>query len=238
MNQLLKVDLDRVVRNIPADVRQLIGAHGLILAGGFIREHIAGRNDVRDLDLFGASKERLKVAASMLHIKRGVDTTRLHESDFAYTVLSTARVPVQFIHNWTYTEPQALLDELDFTVCQAAIWKAPGGEWQSLCSERFYPDLAARRLVYTMPSREELAGGSIMRVRKMLARGYSIQADSFAGVIARLVGGIDERKLGGLIRDGRTEEQARHLVLKSLLHEVDPLLLVDGLEMAEEGAEE
>lgn len=234
MNRLLKIDLDRVVRNIPSDVRQLMTAHGLILAGGFIREHIAGRNDVRDLDLFGPSKERLRVAAQMLHIKRGVNDARLHESNFAYTLLTAGRVPVQFIHNWVYTEPQALLDELDFTVCQAAIWKLPGGEWDSLCSDRFYPDLAARRLVYTFPKRKELAGGSMMRVRKMLARGYNVQADSLAGVIARLMSGIDENKIGALITDGRSQEQARHLVLTSLLREVDPLLLVDSVEMADE----
>ena len=76
---------------------------------------------------------------------------------------------MQFIHRWKYDEPTKLLEELDFTVCQAAVWWA-NDSWQSLCSTSFYPDLAARRLVYTFPQREEESGGSMMRVRKFLGR--------------------------------------------------------------------
>lgn len=233
MNQLLATDLNRVVRNIPSDVRQMMAAHNLIVAGGFIRERIAG-NPVQDLDIFGPSKERLHVAARMLQIKRG-EGTRLHETEFAYTVLTPGRVPVQFIHNWAYAEPEQLLSELDFTVCQAALWKDLAGAWHSTCSDRFYADLAARRLVYTFPERKELAGGSMMRVRKLLARGYNIQADSLAGVVARLIGGIDAGKLSGLVGEGTTLEQARHMVLRGLLREVDPLVIVDNIELNEEG---
>ena len=49
-----------------------------------------------------------------------------------------------------------------------------GGEYVGLCNIRFYPDLAARRLVYTSPLRNEDAGGSILRVLKFYQRGYRI----------------------------------------------------------------
>src|SRR3546814_3611509 len=77
-----------------------------------------------------------------------------------------------------------------FTVCQAAVWRTPDGHWCSTCSDRFYVDLAARRLVYTSPVRDEEAGGSMLRVIKYVKRGYSIQVDSLGRVIDRIVSAV------------------------------------------------
>lgn len=239
MISLSATDLQLVVRRIPIDVRKLMQRERLFLAGGFIRESIAG-NKVHDLDIFGVSQQALKVSAQELYTKRlGVEaSTRWHETKYAFSVFCQPRSPVQFIHAWCYDDVEKLIEELDFTVCQAAVWyNRTGGEWESMASEGFYPDLAARRLVYTFPNRIEAAGGSLMRVRKFMARGYNIQAHSLAGVVARLVCGIDEGRLGGLLGCGYSIEQARHIVLKSLLHEVDPLLVVDAVEPRDEGEE-
>lgn len=240
LDQLTPGDLAMVVRRLPADLRKLMRQRVLFVAGGFIREVISG-GTVHDIDMFGESKDALESAMEELKVMRSpnrVEATSF-ETKFAYTLLCPPRAPVQFIHKWTYTDPKRLIAELDFTVCQAVVWhegdaEEGKGNWASGCSQMFYPDLAARRLRYTFPVRAEAAGGSLMRVRKFLSRGYNIQADSLAGVVARLVGGIKAEKLGGLMHEGRTEEQATHLVLKALLHEVDPLLVIDAVEPREE----
>lgn len=134
---------------------------------------------------------------------------------------------MQFIHRWKYDEPTKLLEELDFTVCQAAVWWA-NDSWQSLCSTSFYPDLAARRLVYTFPQREEESGGSMMRVRKFLGRGWRINADSLGGIMARVFMAV---RLGKL-HDASESEIAK--VITGLLREVDPLLIIDSSEFHEE----
>lgn len=240
LSQLTPGDIAMVVRRLPADLRKLMRQHTLFLAGGFIREVISG-GEVRDIDMFGENKDALESAMEELKLMRSpnrVEATSF-ETKFAYTLLCPPRAPVQFIHKWTYTDPKQLIAELDFTVCQAVVWHEGDGEegkgnWASWCSPMFYPDLAARRLRYTFPVRAEAAGGSLMRARKFLARGYNIQADSLAGVVARLVGGVNWGKLRGLQTEGVFEEQALHTVLKGLLHEVDPLLVIDAVEPREE----
>lgn len=231
MRPLTTTDLNLVTRRLPKDLRELMKGQVLFVAGGFIRECISG-GAVQDIDVFGVSQDQLQAAAESLAFNRGA-AARLHATQYAYSVFCPPRAPVQFIHKWCYCNPDQLLEELDFTVCQACIWWA-NGEWQSLCADDFYSDLAARRLVYTFPKRIEAAGGSLMRVRKFLARGWNIQVHSLAGVVARLIGGIKEERLGGLLGEGKTLEQARHTVLKALLHEVDPLLVVDAVEPRDE----
>lgn len=226
MATLTPTDLNFVVRRIPQDIRMLLKDLPLFLAGGFIRETIAG-GDVKDIDLFGDTKMSLQSTAHVLASKR---QTRPHETDNAITVLAPPRLPVQFITRWCFAKPEDVVASFDFTVCQAVVWyDRATHQWASLTGEQFYPDLAARRLVYTFPVREEEAGGSMMRVRKFLARGYNIQADSLGGVIARMAMKVRETDLP-LGRFDNDRERAFASVMSGLLREVDPLLVVDGLE--------
>lgn len=217
--ELTKEDLRFVVTRLPRDIRELAKDHGLFIGGGFIRETIAG-NKPNDVDLFGASKEVLGIAAKLIAEKR---EARLHKTDNAITVLTGNRMPVQFITRWLFDNADDLVASFDFTVCQAVIWFDKESElWKSAISDGFYSDLAARRLVYTYPVREEDAGGSMLRVRKFLQRGYSIQAPSLGGVIARIAGKVEWKRVA--------DERAAGRVIAGLLREVDPLTIVDGLE--------
>lgn len=220
--ELTKTDLELVVTRLPKDVRELMVTHtGLMVGGGFIRSTIAGER-VSDIDLFGPAKSLLRLAALSLSTSR---SGKLHSSDNAYTVLTQSRMPVQFITRWLFGSCEDLVKSFDFTVCQAAVAYVDCA-WKSCCCDAFYTDLAARRLVYTAPDRNEDAGGSMLRMRKFLSRGYNIQAPSMAGVIARLIGGINFDKV-------RTEKD-REVMIVSLLREVDPLIVVDGLDMVDE----
>ena len=234
MSTLSPTDLNFVLRRVPRDVRDLIKARGLFLAGGFIRATIAGEK-ASDIDLFGASAESLKLNAMQFAIAL---QGRMHETDNALTVITPGhRLPVQFITKWLYApdEQEKLLTEFDFTVAQSVIWWAKDG-WHSAISESFYRDLAAHRLVYTFPQRVEAAGGSLLRARKFLMRGYNIQAESLAGVIARLVSGVDQDAFDGLVAElGKEKAMAR--VMCGLLREVDPLIVIDGVDIVDEHAD-
>lgn len=231
--QLQTNDLNHVVRRIPKDVRALLSKyHGtLFLGGGFIRAVIAGETP-SDIDLFGVSKDHIKKMAEELQATRGgKENCLLHHTKNAITVICNGRMTVQFITRWTYTDLQGVVASFDFTVCQAAICR-DGAEkqapWISLASERFYIDLSARRLVYTHPVRDEEAGGSMMRAIKYMKRGYTMQIGSLAGVIARLTAKIDQNKLS--LQD---EPQVKR-VLHGLLEEVDPSIVVYGLEVVDD----
>lgn len=227
-------DLNFVCSRIPKDLRNLMMKDYpmLMIGGGFIRATIAGEKP-SDIDIFGPNKEVLKAAAMALALKRGA---RLHESDNAFTILAPPRIPAQFIYRWVFDHPAALIGTFDFTICQAALYikecplensESTVRKWDSVISEDFYRDLAARRLVYTHPVRNEDAGGSLMRVRKFLTRGYNIQAQSLAGVCARLFMGV--RNL-----EDFSDEKRLTKILSGLLREVDPLIVVDGVDWIDE----
>jgi len=234
MQSMKYTDLNFVCSRIPKDLRNLMMKEYpmLMIGGGFIRATIAGEKP-SDIDIFGPDKDTLKAAAMALALKR---SARLHESDNAFTILAPPRIPVQFIYRWVFDHPAALIGTFDFTICQAALYikecplensESTVRKWDSVISEDFYRDLAARRLVYAHPLRNEDAGGSLMRVRKFLTRGYNIQAQSLAGVCARLFMGV--RNL-----EDFSDEKRLTKILSGLLREVDPLIVVDGVDWIDE----
>lgn len=237
MPELLTDDLHFVISRLPKDIVKMMKGETLFVAGGFIRATIAGER-VADVDILGPSKDRLDYLAKSLAVERH---GRVHGTDNAYTVLAPPRTPVQFIHRWLFADPDALLKSFDFTIAQAVVWWQPHdpegdrqyGVWCSMVGPRFYPDLAARRLYYLSPVRNEDAGGSLLRVRKFMKAGYSIQARSLAAVIARLVGRINWDALP-MDKTGGNQEDATALVIMGLLREVDPLVVVDGVDLVDE----
>ena len=234
MPELLADDLHFIVSRLPRDVQAVVKKEPLFVAGGFIRATIAGER-VADIDILGPSKERLDYCAKSLAVDRH---GRVHQTDNAYTVLAPPRIPVQFIHRWLFADAATLIQSFDFTIAQAVVWWEPKepegnreyGVWCSLVGDRFYQDLAAKRLVYLCPARNEDAGGSLLRVRKFLKAGYSIQPYAFGKVIARLVMGVK----WDAMPQGMPEEEALGKVLTGLLREVDPLVIIDGVDLIDE----
>lgn len=252
MQALTSSDLNFVLSRCPRDILKLlrINAGKLFLAGGFIRATISGEK-LSDIDLFGTTHDDLLRIAKDLTLER---KGRYFETNNAITVLSPPRFPVQFITRWLFAEAEKLVNSFDFTVCQAVIWAVKDADatrmvdgkpttekryrFHSRIADAFYPDLAARRLVYTHPVRDEEAGGSLMRVIKFVKKGYNVQAPSLAGVIARIAMGVDmgavskRRHQGG--EHNPDDEKWVTTVVTGLLREVDPLVVVDGVEFLDE----
>ncbi len=214
MDKLLQEDLMWCLRRCPKDVRKLLKerSNKLFIAGGFIRSCIANER-ISDIDIFSPSDEASDLCALVL--KREYYNTV--KTDNAITVYGKGRMTVQFIYKWTFEKPEDVLPSFDFTIAKAIIWY-DGVNWQSLCDDRFYKDLAAKRLVYCSPTRIEEVGGSMLRVLKFYQRGYRIPLDSLGAVIARCVTGINFEELHG------SSEEDYAFVLTGLLREVDPLI--------------
>lgn len=227
--QLYPEDIQRVVTSLPKDVVSLLKKNtNLFLAGGFIRAKIAGEPP-NDIDIWGSSEEQLGAVAELLAAQRQV---RAMKTSNAYTIIANGRVPVQFITRWVFDEPEKCCESFDFTIASAAIWYSPVG-WQSYCHERFYRDLASKSLVYMSPVRNEDAGGSFMRLQKFIAKGYRISPGNLAKVTTRLLQGI---RYDDFLK--KSEEWQTQVIL-GMLREVDPLTVVDGIELEDEelGAE-
>ena len=223
-------DMRRLVGSLPKDLVAMLRTRQVYLAGGFVRAKIAGE-PVNDIDLFAADATAAERQATALAAAREVV---VHRTKNAFTVICPPRLPVQFIHRWAFTDPAALISSFDFTVAQACLWFDQGkSAWSSIAAPRFYRDLAAKRLVYTSPVRNEDAGGSILRVQKFLKRGYDISPEQLGMVLARLVGGV--RDGSGFWQAGEREKAA---VLVGLLRQADPLTVIDGLEPSDDSLEE
>ena len=180
----------------------------LVVAGGFIRSCIANE-PVNDIDLFSTSVDAAKAWASVI----AGGEYKVHETENAFTI--RMKMPVQIIHRWVFDEPEKVIPSFDFTIARSAIWHQ-ASSWMGLCDERFYCDLAAKRLVYCSPVRNEDAGGSLLRVLKFYQRGYRIPLDSMGAVIARLMKGVDLEQI-----NIHNEDDVAKIVT-GLLHEVDP----------------
>jgi hypothetical protein len=226
--QLSQPDLELVVRRMPKDVRQLLldNPGKLSVGGGFIRAVIANE-DVSDIDFFGPDYSFLNACAQTIEAKRDKAHTRAIRTKNAITLATENRLPLQFITRWKYDHPSEVVAEFDFTICQAVVFADPETRlFTSLIGESFYRDLAAKRLVYTAPVRDEEAGGSMMRVIKYVKRGYRIQAGSLGAVVARVVEKYDHER--GAI------SMAQFAVAR--MQEVDPLMVIDGMPVDEHEA--
>jgi len=211
VNNLNIYDMHFCVRRLPAKLRKMLMNHGkkIIIAGGYIRSIVAGER-ISDIDIFAGDRKTSEIFATEL---QGND--KFYRTDNAFTVTNLP-ISVQFIFRWVYDQPIEVLNSFDFTICQAAIWFDHESKiWDSVCGDWFYQDVAAKRLTYLSPIRNEDAGGSILRVLKYYQRGYRIPLDSFGAVITRLIRGIDLEKIWD--EDDRIQE-----VITGLLFEVDP----------------
>jgi len=208
---LILSDVRWILRRLPKQVLAALKERpeSLVLAGGFIRSVIANEQ-VNDVDLFTTNKDAAEAVARKMAYGGEV-----HESDNAFTVRGRG-LPVQVIHRWTFERPELVVPSFDFTIARAAMWFGRDSKWHTQCDERFYPDLAAKRLVYCCPDRNEDAGGSLLRMLKFYQRGYRSPLDSIGGVVSRLMRGV--KGLGRF--DG--DENGLAKVLTGLLREVDP----------------
>lgn len=219
MQSLRKQDLFWILRRLPRPVVNLMKTQlNLFMAGGFIRACVAGE-EAQDVDLFAPDLERAELYARVLVVDKGSAVFRTKN---ALTIrLPEVALPIQVIHRWTYAKPEDLIESFDFTVAKGVVWFNKAlDNWDSLVHDDFYADLAAKRLVYTKPQRNEDAGGSLLRVLKFYQKGYRIPLDSLAKVAARLMLGVRSEALGALAGD---HETALGIALTGLLHEVDPL---------------
>lgn len=214
-------DVSWIVKRLPKEIRTILEENNCCIAGGFIRSIIA-KEDIQDIDIFVPSKAEATRIANLICTKENQ-----YWSDNAISINKsvTEMYPIQIIHRWTFDSPVMVVPSFDFTIAKAAIWyDKENKSWSSACAETFYSDLAAKRLVYCSPERNEDAGGSMLRVLKFYQRGYRIALDSLGAVIARLNKGINWD--AGPEHKEPDFEDWNAKIVTGLLREVDPNIQV------------
>lgn len=226
LQPLTRHDLQFCLRRCPKPVLQLLkdNPRRSCIAGGFIRAVIAGET-VNDIDIFASSPEHARTMAGILSRwgMPNLEARRIFETDNALTVRGF-RIDPQIVHRWTFEDIVEVISSFDFTIARAMIfWCDRLNMWQGFCDPRFYSDLAAKRLVYCSPERNEDAGGSMLRVLKFYQRGYRMPLDSLAAVMARMIQGVNK------IDRGIMTEKAWSKRMLELLREVDPVVDADHI---------
>lgn len=215
--QDLKLALTRLPKNLFDVMKEKEWWGNIFVGGGYLRAIVAGET-INDVDVFVKSAKD----AELLAYKLAYDKKDIIRTDNAFTI--KGKLPIQIVHRWVFEKPEDVSNSFDFTICCAVLYAKSDFEFDSFCDERFYIDLAAKRLVYRCPVRNEDAGGSMLRVLKYYQKGYRIPLNSLGNVIARLVKELDTDKLS--IKD----EAQVGFVITGLLREVDPQ--IDPLHMS------
>jgi hypothetical protein len=217
MIALVSHDLAWCVRRLNNDVRILLQANprSVFLAGGYIRSCIT-REPIADVDLFISASADLKK-----HV--GALTGTSDPGDLITYTQNAATIHwkprVQIIHRWTFENAQDGIERFDFTIARAAIW-FDGQQWQSACDESYYSDLAAKRIVYCAPQRDEEPGGSLLRLLKFYRRGYTAPLDTIGAILARIANNVDAATEIGMAGE-----------FTRLLREVDPAVVSRSLQL-------
>lgn len=187
-------DVERCVRSLSTIQREVLIEYPeqTMVAGGFVRSVIAG-DRIKDVDYFVPD---LMTANKMVDFVYGRMRTiealaqseaPRHDTEKAVTIAHKNYPWSQFIHKWVYEDPSEILALFDFTVCQAAFWYGLDKRWRGICGSRFYPDLAARRLVYTNPiHRDDQDVRLILRIIKHLSLGYQLSGIDLAEVMTQI----------------------------------------------------
>lgn len=205
-------DLKWAIQRLPSNLKKVMQdkewQNNIFVGGGYLRS-IVSNEKINDVDVFVKSAKDAELLAYKLCDKK----EDVIKTENAYTI--RGKVAIQIIHRWLFEKPEDVSNSFDYTVCCAVIY-CDGRGFDSFCDDRFYIDLASKRLVYRSPIRNEDAGGSMLRVLKYYQKGYRIPLNSLGAVIARLVKDIDTKKLS--LKD----EQQVAKVITGLLREVDP----------------
>jgi hypothetical protein len=153
----------------------------LVVAGGFVRDAVA-RVTPRDIDVFGADEKAIKRLAESYRLEKGASQ---HGTEKAVTILPRGELPVQFVFRWTFAVPHDVVEHFDFSTAAAAVWY-DGLKWASACDDRFYADLASRRLTYTEPPEPD-ACGSLLRALRFVGRGHHIPRRDLIEILANAI---------------------------------------------------
>lgn len=244
MPELDPRDLLKVVNSLPKPLYTALSKRDIYVCGGYIRAVVAGETP-RDIDVF--AKAPIDVDRATKDIGRSPKV-----SSNSHTVQLDSGPPIQFIISTYYPSAQDCIKSFDFTVCQAGVWCYPNNKgefkWHSVCSDRFYQDLASKRLAVNPDMDQIKAGSTMMRVLRYSKMGYTIGREDLAVVIAKMASGkydgaiTDVNGAGavpGTVQMEVTEKSLSERVyalLKEAYPERDPTGILDDDEEAEDDA--
>lgn len=181
------VDLAGAQRFLPPVFRQTMERPEwrgkIFVAGGYLRAITRGelpeREEEIDIDVFVRTPEDAD------RLRRDLRARCVHKTDVSFSIRDWRPV-VQIIRTWNFGSLESVMASFDFSCVQAAIACFEGG-WVGRVGADYYAANDENRLSYLHPERDNGAGRSLMRVLKLVRRGYKIAPEEFSSIIVRAV---------------------------------------------------
>jgi hypothetical protein len=197
---------DIIVKSLAPEVKEILQHFDgtTCVAGGFCRDTMTGR-EPKDVDIFSEDARVAKLAIERFGWATALYSQKTTANAVSFTpVLNVESKPdVQFITRTYYTCPTELIESFDFSVCQVAVYWDQ--KWVGVCTELFWQDIFGEKATYTLPTRDEDPGGSLLRMVKFVGKGYKVTENDIANVTGRFYAQLS----------GEPEEAAREKVKKT-----------------------
>ncbi len=179
--------LHMAVNGLPEEAIQILqqNPNKAWVVGGYLRAAYTG-DQSNDVDIFFEDALAAEKAEQFLTICvawiKVVDTP--NALTYKYDKLDdspTPTVPIQLIIHKYQPLDDLLLHDLDFNICQAALWW-DGKGWQGKHTEGFQDGVLNHRLVYLNPTKRDPAN-EISRAFKFVGMGFKISRESLGDLI-------------------------------------------------------
>ncbi len=204
--------VDKVLTATPQLAKNLMQRHGLILAGGFIRDIVNG-DEPADVDLFVPETSDVRAKAAARELFGSV----AEESENSYTiptahplrVVSKKTLDGEMIHwplslklsiiwRWARVDACELIDGFDFVCCKAAIWyDSQQAKFVGLEHSDFRHQ-AYNKILRFDPhgSVRDSAAASVKRLHRFAARGYNWEHEELMKIVYARYDEIHEASKG------------------------------------------
>lgn len=185
MNYEILTDVEKtaVLCNIPAAVQDAMrsaSAVGLVLAGGVLRDTLAGL-PVKDVDIFCHSETQAETVAVELQFKLYGTAAGVNRSMFAYS-LDVDGLPVQFVYYKDFDDAYGLVSQFDFRACCAGMW-CDSSAWHGVAVEGFREDCANRVLRFMSQAKDQRKLTALRRALTFAHKGWTISNAELARII-------------------------------------------------------
>jgi hypothetical protein len=171
--RLTQDEVTHVLSLLPAVVYQQLQRENVVLAGGAIRDTLAGI-PVKDIDIFCHSEEQAaRLALELAPFAR--------HTTFAYTV-PLEGLPVQYVYYKDFTTPEDLVSQFDFRACCHGIyWNGAEFEGVSVLFARL--DCVMRELRFLSQLKDAGKLTALRRALDFAPKGWTISDEDLAGIL-------------------------------------------------------
>lgn len=176
-----------VLTLVPLDVQEQMHRENIVLAGGAIRDTVAGLS-VKDIDIFCHSKEQAK----RLAYEYAGPYMYVPHTTFAYSVNLDGAL-VQYVYYKEFADMQELIGQFDFRACCAGIrWVSEqgrmeygrfGGYWEGAAVRGFYEDCLSKALRFMSQVKDAGKLTALGRALQLAKRGWDLPTDEAAAIV-------------------------------------------------------